>query len=114
MSREWDARDANMALYQFHIQKLSSSFDGCEFHHVPRTNNEAADALSKIGSTRQAIPPGVSLEHLRKPSINPSPKSDSIIWAGSIPAAGTAEAEPAEPPKKKTRANSGQAVPSVS
>ena len=107
VSREWDARDANMALYRFHIQKLSASFDGCEFHHVPRTNNEAADALSKIGSTRQAIPPGVSLEHLCKPSINPSPESDSIVWAGSVPAAGAAETKPAQPPQKKTCTNSG-------
>ena len=114
VSGEWDARDANMALYRFHIQKLSASFDGCEFHHVPRVNNEAADLLARIGSTRQAIPPGVSLEHLRKPSINLSPESDSIIWAGSIPAGGTAEVQPAEPAKKKTRTNSGKAVPSGS
>ncbi|KAM0900234.1 hypothetical protein ACQ4PT_020788 [Festuca glaucescens] len=58
---------------------IAGFFEGCEFHHVPRANNEAADALSKIGSTRQAIPPGVALEHLRKPSITPSPDSDSIF-----------------------------------
>ncbi|KAK1695958.1 hypothetical protein QYE76_012655 [Lolium multiflorum] len=78
-SDEWDARDANMASYRFHVQQLSGFFDGCEFHHVPRANNEAADALSKIGSTQQAIPPGVALQHLRKPSIAPSPDSDSIF-----------------------------------
>ena len=38
--------------------------------------------LSKIGSYRQAIPPGVSLEHLRKPSIKPSPESESIFIPG--------------------------------
>ncbi|KAK1660748.1 hypothetical protein QYE76_048907 [Lolium multiflorum] len=58
---------------------LSGFFDGCEFHHVPRANNEAADALSKIGSTRQAIPPGIALAVLKKPSIIPSPDSDSIF-----------------------------------
>ncbi|XP_071681616.1 uncharacterized protein [Lolium perenne] len=58
---------------------LSGFFDGCEFHHVPRANNEAADTLSKIGSTRQAIPPGVALAVLKKPSIIPSPDSDSIF-----------------------------------
>ncbi|XP_071681336.1 uncharacterized protein [Lolium perenne] len=61
------------------LLKLSGFFDGCEFHHVPRANNEAADALSKIGSTRQAIPPGVALAVLKKPSIIPSPDSDSIF-----------------------------------
>jgi hypothetical protein len=51
---------------------------GYEFHHIPRANNDEADQLSKIGSTRQAIPSGVSLEIIRKPSIRPSPESNSI------------------------------------
>src|SRR4051812_19887299 len=75
----WDAKDANMASYRFLVQQLRGYFEGCEFHHVPRANNEAADALSKLGSTRQTIPPGVSLEHIKKPSIIPSPESESIF-----------------------------------
>ena len=51
-SGRWDALDANMALYRFHVQQVSGYFDGCEFHHVPRAENEAADTLSKLGSTR--------------------------------------------------------------
>ncbi|XP_044374694.1 uncharacterized protein, partial [Triticum aestivum] len=54
-------------------------FDGCEFLHVPRADNEQADALAWIGSTPQAIPAGVSLQCLRKPSIKPSPESESIF-----------------------------------
>ena len=68
-----------MASYRFRVQQLSGYFEGCEFHHVPRANNEAADALNKLGSIRQAIPPGVSLEHIQKPSIIPSPESESIF-----------------------------------
>jgi hypothetical protein len=41
-------------------------------------NNDEADQLSKIGSTRQAIPAGVSLEIIHKPSMRPSPESNSI------------------------------------
>jgi ribonuclease HI len=78
-SGDWDAKAANMASYRFHVQQLSGFFDGCEFHHVPRASNEAADALSKIGSTRQGIPPGIALAVLKKPSIIPSPDSDSIF-----------------------------------
>ena len=77
-SGEWDARDCNMASYRFLIQKLSGSFDGCEFLHVPRAENEGADMLAKIASSRQAILSGVSLEHLRKPSVKPLPDSESI------------------------------------
>src|SRR4051812_40454766 len=49
----WDAKDENMASYRFLVQQLSDFFEGCEFHHVPRAENEAADALSKLGSTRR-------------------------------------------------------------
>jgi ribonuclease HI len=74
----WDAHDANMGSYRFLVQQLSGYFEGCEFRHVPRAQNEAADTLSKLGSSRDSIPPGISLEHLRKPSIKPSPESYSI------------------------------------
>jgi ribonuclease HI len=78
VSGEWDAKDANMASYRFYVQQLCRFFEGCEFHHVPRANNDEADRLSKIGSTKQDIPAGVSLEIIRKPSIKPSPESGSI------------------------------------
>ncbi|KAK1670916.1 hypothetical protein QYE76_059075 [Lolium multiflorum] len=78
-SGDWDAKDANMASYRFHVQKIAGFFEGCEFHHVPRAENEAADALSKLGSSRQEIPPGIALAHLRVPSIKPSPESESIF-----------------------------------
>ena len=79
VSGDWDAKDAIMASYRFFVQQLCACFEGYEFHHIPRTNNEVADSLAKISSTRQMIPPGVSLEHLRKPSIKPSPDSESIL-----------------------------------
>src|ERR1041385_5195778 len=75
----WDAKDENMARYRFLVQQLYGFFEGCEFHHIPRANNEAADALSKQGSTRKEIPAGISLENIHKPSIKPSPESESIF-----------------------------------
>jgi hypothetical protein len=53
-----------------------------ELLHVPRANNDEADRLSKIGSTTQDIPAGVSLEIIRKPSIKPSMESTSIYVSG--------------------------------
>jgi ribonuclease HI len=82
VSGEWDTKDANMASYRFYVQQLSGFFEGCEFHHVPRANNDEADWLSKIGSTKQDIPGGVSLEIIHKPSIKPSPESPSIYVPG--------------------------------
>lgn len=68
-----------MARYRFLVQQLSGYFDGCEFLHMPRNDNEQADALARIGSTHQAIPAGVALQRLLKPSVKPSPESDSIF-----------------------------------
>jgi ribonuclease HI len=79
---DWDAKDANMASYRFYVQQLSGFFEGCKFHHIPRANNDEADQLSKIGSTKQDIPAGVSLEIIHKPSIKPSPDSPSIYVPG--------------------------------
>jgi ribonuclease HI len=75
----WDVHDANMASYHFLVQQISGYFEGCEFRHVPRAQNYAADTLSKLGSSSESIPPGILLEHLRKPSIKPSPESTSIF-----------------------------------
>jgi hypothetical protein len=71
-----------MASYRFYVQQLCGFFEDCEFHHVPRANNDEADRLSKIGSTKQDIPAEVSLEIIRKPSIKPSPESTSIYVLG--------------------------------
>ena len=68
-----------MASYRFLVQQLSGYFEGCEFLHVPRNDNEQADALARIGSTRQEIPVSVALQRLLKPSVKPSPKSDFIF-----------------------------------
>jgi hypothetical protein len=37
-----------------------------------------------LGSSRELILPGISLEHQRKPSIKPSPESSSIYVAPSL------------------------------
>jgi hypothetical protein len=79
---EWDTKDANMASYRFDMQQLCGFFEGSEFHHVPRANNDEADRLSKIGSTKKDVPAGVSLEIIRKPSIKPSLESTSIYVPG--------------------------------
>src|SRR3954464_10218620 len=56
----WDAKDANMASYRFLVRQLSGYFEGCEFHHVPRANNEAADAMSKLVQQGKQFHPSVT------------------------------------------------------
>jgi hypothetical protein len=110
VSGEWDAKDANMASYRFYVQQLSGFFKGCEFHHGPRANNDEADRLSKIGSTKQDIPAGVSLEVIHKPSIKPSPESTSIYVPGD-PA--PAQAPPLDSGAAASRLKEAAGPPSV-
>ncbi|XP_051196910.1 uncharacterized protein [Lolium perenne] len=67
-----------MAAYRFYMQQIAGFFEGCEFHHVPRAENEVADTLSKLGSSRQEIASGIASAHLGKLSIKPSPELESI------------------------------------
>jgi hypothetical protein len=41
-----------MGKYYTAMRKLEDKFEGLEFHHVKRDRNVAADALSKLGSSR--------------------------------------------------------------
>jgi hypothetical protein len=58
-ARSWWPIGTNMA-------KSSLDYD---IKHVRRENNMAADTLSKLGSSRKAVPLGVFLEHLHVPSV---------------------------------------------
>ena len=66
---DFDAKDLKMEAYRNAVLKLSARFEGLEFHHVARDNNQAADVLACIGAKRDAVPPNIFLERLFKPSI---------------------------------------------
>ena len=108
-----------MASYRFLVQQLTGFFEGCEFHHIPRERNDAANTLARVGSTRVAIPPGVSLEHLYKPSIRRDPGCDSIYClAETEPLAGVTREDPgapgsAIPAGSKRKNRSGSTPPSA-
>jgi hypothetical protein len=59
-----------MDAYCKEIRKLEGKFYGVEYSHVVRDKkNQAADALSKLGSSRAQVPHGVFVQDLLKPSI---------------------------------------------
>ena len=58
-----------MDAYVEEIRKLENKFSGLEIHHVDRDNNMRADVLSKLGSTRGAVPSGVFVHELHHPSV---------------------------------------------
>ena len=58
-----------MDAYCAEIRKLEGKFYGIEYHHVVRDQNQLADHLSKLGSSRAAISLGVFVQDLLVPSI---------------------------------------------
>jgi hypothetical protein len=83
-----------MGKYCTTVRKLEDKFEGLEFHHVERDHNATADALSKLGSSRAQVPPGIFVQKVSRPSI-PSdqmeesnalsqPESDHNDWREPI------------------------------
>ena len=54
---DFNAKDPKMAAYRNAVLNMSARFEGLEFHHIARENNQAADVLACIGAKRDAVPP---------------------------------------------------------
>ena len=70
-----------MDAYVEEIRKLENKFSGLEIHHVDRDNNVRADLLSKLGSTRAAVPPGVFVHELHHPSVKVQSRQSTNVEA---------------------------------
>jgi hypothetical protein len=58
-----------MDAYCKEIIKLEGKFYGIEYTHVVWDKNQAANELSKLGSSRAKVPHGVFVRNIVKPSI---------------------------------------------
>ena len=58
-----------MAEYRRTVDEFGRCFAGLEVRHISRDDNDTADALARIGSKQEEVPPNVFLHHLHKPSI---------------------------------------------
>ena len=58
-----------MDAYFMTIRKLEDKFYGIKYLHMVWANNQAADELSKLGSTQTKILAGVFVQDLVTPSI---------------------------------------------
>ena len=56
---DFDAKDLKMTAYHNVVLKMSARFEGLEFHHGVRENNQAADILARIGAKRDPVPPNI-------------------------------------------------------
>jgi ribonuclease HI len=69
INKDWDCSTNSMGKYCTVVQKLEDKFEGLGFHHVERDRNAAANALSKLGSSRAQAPPGIFVQEISQPSI---------------------------------------------
>ena len=78
-----------MDLYCKEIRKWEANFYGIEYIHVVRDKNQAADALSKIGSSRAQISQGVFVQDIDKPSVGGDlvnkPNSEALLVQDTTP-----------------------------
>jgi ribonuclease HI len=69
INKDWDCSTDSMGTYCTAVQKLEDKFEGFEFHHMERDRNATTDALSKLGSSRAQVPPGIFVQEISQPSI---------------------------------------------
>ena len=56
LNKDWNCTNEKMHAYYTALRKLGDKFYGIEYHHVVQANNQAADELSKLGSTQAEVP----------------------------------------------------------
>ena len=61
VSGTWDSKEPLMAAYQREVDTVAGHFKGYQVEHIDRRKNEAADALSRLGSERKPVPPNTFL-----------------------------------------------------
>jgi ribonuclease HI len=69
INKDRDCSTDSMGKYCATVRKLEDKFEGLEFHHVERDRNAAADALSKLGSSRAQVPPRIFVQEISHSSI---------------------------------------------
>jgi hypothetical protein len=84
---ESNCHDFCMVAYYQEVRKLEEKFDCFELQHILRRDNEAIDALTQVGSSREDPPSGVFVQDLTKPSIRLDEKRPAVA-SGTSPGEG--------------------------
>jgi hypothetical protein len=67
--KELACHNVRMEAYCTEVWKLEDKFHGIKLHHILRWDNEEADALARLASSRKPLPPRIFLDILDTPSI---------------------------------------------
>jgi len=89
LNKKWDTTHEKMDLYYKEIWRWESNFYGIEYIHVVRDRNQAADALSKIGSSQAQTPQGVFVQDIHTPSVGmdlvDKPPNETLLIGDATP-----------------------------
>src|SRR3954466_7517921 len=78
VSGTWDSKDPMTGAYRREVDREANFLVDYQVDHVDRRQNEAANALSRLGSHRKSVPPNVFLDLLTRPSVQLSTKQDIV------------------------------------
>ncbi|XP_066365404.1 uncharacterized protein [Miscanthus floridulus] len=84
LNKDWSYSSERMDAYCAKIKKLEGKFYGIEYHHVVRDQNQLVNHLSKLGSSRVAIPLGVFVQDLMAPSIKEDKEVQEVPTAEEL------------------------------
>ena len=79
VSGTWDSKDPLMVAYRREVDIIAGHFKGYQVEHIDRRKNEAADALSRLGSQCKPVPPNVFLDVLHNPLVKLPTKEDLVV-----------------------------------
>lgn len=84
---DWEVRDPKLIPYKEHVSKLILYFDEVTFHHIPRAENQLADALATLASMFKVKwkneAPSFQLDYLDEPAYCLAAKEESNATPGS-------------------------------
>jgi Mg2+ and Co2+ transporter CorA len=88
LNKDWNCTNEKTDAYYTAIRKLEDKFYGIEYHHVVWADNQAADELSKLGSTRAKVLARVFVQDLvtssiklRQEGVEEKPPAEQIVAA---------------------------------
>jgi len=79
VSGTWNSKDPLMGAYQREVDIIIGYIKGYQVEHIDRCKNEAADALSRLGSQRKLVPPNVFIDVLHNPSVKIPTEEDLAV-----------------------------------
>jgi len=90
LRKEWETRDAKLIQYGKLISELKQSFDEINFQHLPREENQMADALAtlasmfKVNRESEVTPIHMSIYEAPAPCHNLEEEKDALPWYHDI------------------------------